>query len=237
VTVRHLLFDVDDVISRRQSPGSVPWLAVTSGMNRSDFATIYSRHRSGDELATSRAGCWPKAVGRDMGRDDELLDDLDSQDILSLTRPRVDVLPMLYEARANGGGLNLIANVPKPLESAYDQSKSRGSSSAALFSADSGHAAPEVQAFDGALAFVGASTKMSSTSGATREPWAAEEVGRKRISSSLSAVFARISLILRAGDHGKGKPPGARRRLTPLRSSPGNPQRLSSIPGPRGTHL
>jgi hypothetical protein len=127
VTVRHLLFDVDDVISQRQSPGSVTWLAVTVGMNRSDFATIYSRYRSGYELGTSRAGCWPRAVGRDIGRDD-----LDLQDILSLTRPRVDVLPTLREARANGHDLNLIANVPKPLGSAYDESKSRGSSSAAF---------------------------------------------------------------------------------------------------------
>ena len=113
MTVRHLLFDVDDVINQRQSPGSVTWLAVTVGINRSDFATIYSRYGSGYELGTSRASCWPGAVGRDIGRDNDLLD---LQDILSLTRPRVDVLPKLREARANGHDLNLIANVPSRSE-------------------------------------------------------------------------------------------------------------------------
>ena len=224
VTVRHLLFDVDDVISQRQSPGSVTWLAVTAGINRSDFATINSRYRSGYELGTSRAGCWPRAVGRDIGRDDELLDDLDLQSILSLTRPRVDVLPTLREARANGHDLNLIANVPKPLGSAYDESKSRGSSSAAFSVLTAVTPPPDVQAFGGALEGVGPSRMMSSTSVTTREPWAAGEVGREANLFAPPCDLRQNLVDLTNWRSRQGKLPGARRRLTPPGSSPSKPQ-------------
>jgi hypothetical protein len=224
VTDRHFLFDVDDVISQRQSPESVTWLAVTFGMNRSDFATIYSRYRSGYEPGTSRAGCWPRAVGRDIGRDDELLDDLDLQDILSLTRPWVDVPPMLREARANGHDLNLIANVPKPLGSACEESKGSWIFQRSLFSADSGHATPRVQAFGGALEGVGASREMSNTSVTTREPLAPGEVGREANLFAPPCDLRQNLVDLPNWRSRHGKLPGARRRLTPPGSSPSNPQ-------------
>ena len=224
MTVRHLFFDVDDVISLRQSPGTVTWLAVAVGTSSSKFATIYSRYRSDDELGTSRAGCWPGEVGRDIGREDDLLDDLDLQHILNLTRPRVDVLPTLREARAKRPRLERDRQASHAARERIRRAKASWIFQCILSSADSGHATPGVQA-RGALEGAGANRKMSFTSVPTREPWAAGEVGREANLFAPPCDLRQNLVALPNWRSRQGKLPGARRRLTPLGSSPSKPQR------------
>jgi putative hydrolase of the HAD superfamily len=154
--ITHLLVDYGEVMSQPQPADTLHQLARLSGMPVEGLRGRYWRYRPDYDRGQRSEDYWSTVLGRSLGSDHPLLEDLVGADVRGWLHLNDHTLRVLFDAARGGTRLALLSNAPHPQAEAMDGCSWAQWFAHRMYSCRLGIAKPDPSTFERALDIIGA---------------------------------------------------------------------------------